>query len=101
MERTTSATEARSNFGEIMRWAVEKQDHVFVERAGKPHVVVLSVDEYNRLLAGQKEHEGWKYLVDLAREQIRVELGPHPLPRPEEIIREMREERDAQLLALR
>ena len=101
MERTISATEARVRFGELMRWAVEKQEPIIVERGGKPHVVLLSVDKYNRLLAGQEEQEDWKELVRQAREQIRAELGERQLPPPEEMIRQMREERDAQLLALR
>ena len=94
MERVVSATEARNRFGELMRWVVESQQPVIVKRGGKPHVVVLSVAEYERLLADQREEEPWKELVDRAREQIRAELGERKLPPPEEVIRQMREERD-------
>ncbi len=52
MERRMSATEAHIRFGELMRWVVESQEPVVVERQGQPHVVVLSVDAYERLLAG-------------------------------------------------
>jgi hypothetical protein len=72
-----------------------------VERGGKPHVVVLSVDEYDRLQAGQQEQDDWRQLVRQAREQIQAELGERELPPPEDVIRQMREERDARLLAMR
>lgn len=101
MKRMVSATEARIHFGELMRRVVESQEPVIVERGGKPHVVVLSVDKYEDLLAGQQEQEDWRELVQQAREQIRTELGERELPPPEEVLRQMREERDAQLLALR
>ncbi len=55
----------------------------------------------NQLMAEQGEQEDWKELVRQAREQIRAELGERQLPPPEEMIRQLREERDAQLLALR
>ena len=101
MERTVSATDARIRFGELMRWVVESQRPVVVERGGKPHVVVLSVDEYDRLQAGQQEQDDWRQLVRQAREQIQAELGGRELPPPEDVIRQMREERDARLLAMR
>jgi prevent-host-death family protein len=101
MNRTVSATEARIHFGELMRRVVESQEPIIVERGGKPHVVVLSVDQYEGLLAGRQEQEDWRELVQQAREQIRTELGERELPPPEEVLRQMREERDAQLLALR
>jgi prevent-host-death family protein len=101
MERMMSATEARVRFGELMRWVVDSQRPIIVERAGKPHVVVLSVSEYERLVAGRQEQDDWRKLTRQARDQIRADLGERELPAPEEIIRQMREERDAQLLALR
>ena len=101
IKRTVSATEARIHFGELMRRVVESQEPIIVERGGKPHVVVLSVDQYEDLLAGRQQQENWRELVQQAREQIRAELGERELTPPEEVLRQMREERDAQLLALR
>jgi prevent-host-death family protein len=95
-----SATEARIRFGELMRRAVESDEPIVVERGGKSHVVVLSVDAYERLLAGQQT-EDWKDLVRQARDEIVTDLDGRELPPPEEILKQMREGRDEQLLALR
>ena len=99
MARTLSATEARIRFGELMREVVERQEPVIVERGGKPQVVVLAVAEYERLLGAQREQADWWTLVERARDQARTELGDRELPSPDEIIRQMREERDEQLLS--
>jgi len=101
MGRVITATEARIHFGEVMREVVENQEPVVVERGGKPQIVLLSIDTYENLLAGQAEQEDWRTLLALAHERIRADLGERQLPPPEEIIREMREERDAQIMDLR
>jgi len=101
MQRTVSATEARVHFGALMRHVVEQQEPVVVEHGGKPHVVVISVEKYERLLAAQKEGADWRELVRQAREQIQADLGERDLTPPEEVLREMREERDARLAAMR
>ena len=101
MQRTMSATDARNHFGELMQHVVEQQETVFVEHSGKPHVVVISVDRYERLLAVQKERENWRDLVRQARAQVRAELSGRDLMPPEDLLREMRGERDEQLDVLR
>jgi len=101
MRRVVSATEARIRFGELMRQAVESREPIVVERGGKAHVVILSIAQYERLLKGQQTQADWKELVDQARAQIRADLGDRQLPPPTEILQQIREERDAQLLALR
>jgi prevent-host-death family protein len=101
MGRVVSATEARIHFGEVMREAVETGEPVIVERDGTPHVVVLSIGEYDRLLKAQRRQEDWRALLDEARARAQADLGGRRLPSPEKILREIREERDAQLLALR
>jgi prevent-host-death family protein len=100
MGRVVSATEARIHFGELMREAVETNEAIVVERGGKSHVVVLSVEEYERLLRGQPRAD-WKELVRAAGVQIQADLGGRTLPRPEEILEQAREDRDGQLLAMR
>ena len=100
MERVVSATEARIRFGELMRRAVENDETIIVERGGEAHVVVLSVEEYERLRERQKQ-ENWRYLVDSARAQVLSDLGGRTLPSPAEVLAQMREGRDEQLVALR
>lgn len=100
MGRVVSATEARVRFGELMRQAVEDHETIIVERGGKSHVVVLSVEEYERLLKRQRQGD-WRALVHGARAQIQAEMGDRPLPRPEEILDQVRKDRDEQLLRLR
>ena len=100
MGTVVSATEARIRFGELMRRAVESHEPIIVERGGKSHVVVLSVAAYERLLAGQQQ-ENWKELVRQARAKILADLEGRGLPPPEEILRQIREDRDEQLLAVR
>ena len=84
-----------------MREVIESGQPVIVERAGKPQVVVLSIAEYEDLLAGQGMREDWRVLLAQAHEQIRVDSAGRQLPPPEEMIHQMREERDAQLFDLR
>ena len=101
MERMMSATDVRIRFGEVMRWVVERRKPIIVERGGKPHVVVLPVEEYERLRAGQRERDDWRDLVRRARAQIQTDLGERELLPPEEIVRQMREERSAELVDMR
>ncbi len=103
MGRVISATEARIRFGELIRKVVEDQEPVIVERGGKPYVVVISFEEYNKLRAG-KLQPAWRdtleEMVHLGAE-IKARRGEQPLiPPPEEIIHELREERDAGLTGL-
>jgi prevent-host-death family protein len=101
MERVVSATQARINLGELMRWAVEKQEPVVVAHGGKPHVVLLPLELYEHMKATASQQPDWRERVRRSRQQIRSELGERPLPPPDQILREIREERDEQLLDLR
>ena len=95
MNRIVSATEARIHFGELMRRA--KSGPVIVERGGKPDVVVISKQEYDKLVENTPKLDWWSKVEEL-HEQLRVELAGRSLPDPAEIIRQGREERDEQLL---
>ncbi len=55
--KTVSATHARIHFGEIMRHVVEQAEPVVVERSGKPLVVVLSVENYEKLTGRKRLDE--------------------------------------------
>jgi len=100
-KRTVSATEARIHFGDLLRRVVEQHETVVVERSGRPQAVVLSLPDYERLISHETEEPSWYLLVDRARRQIQEQLGGRQLPPVDEVIRQMREERDEQLLDLR
>jgi len=99
MERRMTATEARIHFGEVMRRVVEQGEQVIVERDGRPQVVILSITEFEQLKESQPP-EDWRKLVQQSRQKMQAELDGRDLPAPEEIIRQLREERDEQLLAV-
>jgi prevent-host-death family protein len=50
-----SATEVRRHFGEVLRYVAETKRPVYVERYGKPWVVIIAIEEYERLMAGRAE----------------------------------------------
>lgn len=95
MNQTVSATDARIRFGEIMRRA--KKGPVIVERDGKPEVVVVSKQEYDRLVKTAPKPD-WLTKVEEFHAKLRVELAGKILPDPAEMLRQAREERDEQLL---
>ncbi|MGH2560895.1 MAG: type II toxin-antitoxin system Phd/YefM family antitoxin [Thermomicrobiales bacterium] len=100
MQRVVSATEARVHFGELMRDVADGGETVLVERAGIPRVVILPIVEYERLraYAGAEQPGDWLARADRIRERIQRGLSGRALPPSDEVLREVREERDAQLL---
>ena len=102
MSKTMSATDARIHFGELMRHVTEQQEPVFVERAGKLQVVVISVAEYENLVA-QSANPGWRdtfYKITELSQTIKERREGEPLTSPEEIIEQMREERSDNIQSL-
>lgn len=99
MNKVMSATEARVHFGELMRHVVENDVPVVVEKAGKPQVVVLSIEEYKRIQMSLEAVDRESVFADILTHagQIRRRQSSE-FPPSEEIIRQMREERDEQLL---
>lgn len=103
MKRVVSATEARIRFGELIRRVVEEREPVLVERGGKPYVVLLSVEEYERLKVLRSKETWRETLEEILRlgSRIKSRRKGKPLTPPEEIIHALREERDIQLSGLR
>jgi len=97
-----TATDARIRFGEVMRRVVEQGERVIVERVNKPLVVILSMSTYKQMKAAQ-QRESWQDALARVIEvgtRIRARREGQPLTPPDEIIHQMREERDAQLANL-
>jgi prevent-host-death family protein len=98
MTTTIDASEAGAGVEELTLRVVAEQAPVVVERDGKPQVVILTIEEYERLGGGGWESTGWRSALARTHDMIRRE-GAAPLdPPPEEVIRQGREERDARLL---
>ena len=98
MERRVSATEARIHFGELMQSVVREQNPVIVEKSGKPQIVLLSVEHYNRLQ--QNKAQNWLDQLEQTHALIEAARNGDVSPHPADVVRTMREERDAQLLDL-
>lgn len=96
MQRVVSGNDAGTWFDDLAREVTEGNEPIAVTRNGEPTVILLSATEYERLRAAQPVAEDWRDLVDQARAQVRAHLGDQPFSSVVEIIREMREEPDAQ-----
>lgn len=75
MEKSYSIAEARNNLASIVH-DVEEASAVELTRRGKPVAVLLSVEEYRRLAAGEKDlwdaYTGFRRRFDLRR----LGIGP-------------------------
>jgi prevent-host-death family protein len=102
MERMVSMAEACIRFEELMREVAERHETIIVEQDGQPRIVVLSVEDYRRLKAAQLRPPWEETLKEVQemRARIQARRRGEPVPLPEDIIREMREERDAELTGL-
>jgi prevent-host-death family protein len=93
LDRTVNATEARIRFGEIMREA--QKTPITVVRDGKPEVVIISKQAYDRLVSSLPPR-GWQELVAAVRERVTGDLAERTLPLPDDLLFELREDRDEQ-----
>ncbi len=57
-----------------------------------------SLEEHAQRQEAQGTRAPWRDQVERARRLIADDLGERPLPAAEDIVRELREERDAQLM---
>lgn len=64
MTTTYSIAEARNQFAALVRNAEENNEPVQVTRRGQPVAVILSAEEYGRLLANQPERNFWAAYQD-------------------------------------
>jgi len=54
MLKTISAIKARQNLGQVMNEVALKDDEYIIERAGKPLVAIIPIEQYQRM-KGEKE----------------------------------------------
>ena len=64
LRRTISATEMKRNFNTLVRQLRQRHQHAYIQSSGVPVAVLLSVDEYERLI----KYERVKMFRKVARE---------------------------------
>ena len=97
MPRTLTATSARVRFGELLHCVADQGETIFVERNGKPQAVVMPLAKYRRLQELEDRSESWEVLLDETIAEIDHHLAGRTLPPADEMIRRMRDDRDADL----
>lgn len=103
MPTIVTATEARVRFGELFRRVCEERETYIVERAGGRQVVVLSIEEYEALVAAARG-AGRRDAVTAAHAlglRLRDRRGGAPMASPEVVVHAEREARDRGLTDLR
>lgn len=102
-----SATEVKNSWGRVVRRVLQRHEPALVESKGLPTVVILPADDYERLVAAQesKDRQTHQLLLLAEAERLAQEVASGYPNQPKfdsvEIIRDMREERDAELMGLR
>lgn len=86
MPRTVSSSEAKSRFGELVKWTTDNQEQVIVRLYGEPAAVIMSYKEYEEVEKLRKREQKRKVLeaLDALREEARRQ---NPNLRPEEAYR--------------
>lgn len=96
-----TATEARVHFGEIYRRVTENDETIIIERNGRPGAVLISIEEYEALRqrkSGVAVRPAWledAFRIGRALAEDQPDTPPIDWAA---VIREGREERDAELL---
>ncbi len=93
MHNTMSATQARVHFGEMMRLVTEHKEAVIVERAGKPQIAIMPVDEFERLQE-LRQKESWEQALQFLEamgKKVYARRKQITVPEPEDLIHQMRE----------
>ena len=103
MTNRITATEARVRFGELMRRVAETNEPVVVERAGKPAVVLVSMDTWEKLRGNDRRRA--RLAVLDRTERVRRDIARHwndgAPPSATDVLDDTRKARDEQLSGLR
>lgn len=100
MTRTISATKARVHFGEITRNVEERGEIVVVERDGREVVAIIPIADYHQYRALRANALDWWRMMDETHDFICQEIGDRTLTPADDLLRQIREERDAELADL-
>jgi len=69
MLKKISAIKVRQNLGQVMNEVALKEDEYIVERAGKPLVAIIPIDQYQRL-RGERE-DFFRMVGEIQQEAVR------------------------------
>ena len=86
MPRTISSSEAKSKFGEVLKWTTENNDEVIVKLYGEPKAVIMPYTEYTeveKLRKREERRKAWETLEEI-RKRVRAQ---NPDMTPEEAYR--------------
>lgn len=100
MVKVVSATEARVHFGDVTRRVEEQGEAVIVQRDGREVVAIIPIDAYRQYEEARATRRDWWHELEEIHRLLRAEIGDRPLPPADEVLAQLREERDAELLDL-
>lgn len=102
-----SATEVKNSWGRVVKRVLQSREPALVESKGKPTVVILPADEYERLVSRQELEAQQRQQLSLLDEaeqfaqEVAARHQQQPLPDSVEILRELREEYGDDTLGVR
>jgi len=71
--KSISSTEAQNKFGQVMNDVTQNQTRYIVERHGNPQAVILSFDDFTRILNDELERQNMRAILKEVRPMY--ELG--------------------------
>ena len=105
---TVSMTQAKNELADVVNRAAYGGERIILLSRGKPKAAIISFEDLRLLegLQGEKEThraqmEGWLAEARALRQKILKRREGVPLPDSVETLRELREERDEQIIGLR
>ena len=73
MPKTVSASEAKTNFGTVVDWAVQQKDEVIIQSHGEPKAVLISFTEFQKLAKLREQERRRQALAEM--ERLRMEVS--------------------------
>ncbi len=73
MPKTVSASEAKTNFGAVVDWAVHQNDEVIIQSYGEPKAVLISFTEFQKLAKLREQDRRRQALAEM--EQLRIKVS--------------------------
>jgi len=75
MPRTVSASQAKTRFGSIIKWAIDAKDSVIIESYGQPKVVIVPFEAYQQMIELREKARREQALARLERLREEIRAG--------------------------